>query len=91
MNNIVRFYAVVVDGQVVGSRSSLRQYTHAVVHQGAAGYFATFHSSLELAQKATSFFGGRGRVVETIETPRRMAVGEPFTGIDQARDVAEAV
>jgi hypothetical protein len=77
----VRHFAVIKDGKVVGSRSTDRVYPWGVVHLGAAGWFATFHQHLEHAvYSAHTYFGGKGEVVSTFETPKRLQVGEVFTG-----------
>lgn len=76
---MLKHYVAVVDGKVVGSRTTTRHYAFAVAYKGAAGWFATFHSTRALADKAVAEFESfrhlEKRVVETIETRERVAMG----------------
>ncbi len=75
---VVRFFAAVDDGIVVGSRSSTRSLTHAVIYEGPSGAFATFHISEDDAQAAAATFYGplSKRVVEVAETTGRLQTGD---------------
>ncbi len=74
---VVRFFAAVDDGIVVGSRSSTRSLTHAVIYEAPNGTFATFHTSEEAARAAAATFYGplSKRVVEAAETTGRLEAG----------------
>src|SRR4026207_2083131 len=74
----IRFFGAVDNGVVVGSRRTWCFYTHAVIHHGASGPFATFHLSTEGAKKGLQAFRDTApdkRVVRTIETPTLLPVG----------------
>jgi hypothetical protein len=74
---VVRHFVAVKDGVVVGSRSTRRPYQYAMLHRGAAGWFATFHQDRRGAQRALRFFVGcrQKELVLTVETDERMPVG----------------
>ena len=74
---MIRHFAVIKDGVVIGSRSTEFPYPFAVVFQGAVGPFATFHRGLQAAEEfARRHYRhyGAGEVVPTMETPRRWPV-----------------
>lgn len=75
---VIRFFAAVHQGVVVGARSSTRPITHAVVYEGARGPFATFHTSEGDARQAAGTFYGplTKHVVEAAETMGRVQVGD---------------
>ncbi len=77
---VLRFYAAVKDGIVVGARSTWRRYTHVVLHTNIHGTFATFHTSPSDAQEARQFFESHPIkiIARPFETRRRLAIGEPF-------------
>ena len=63
---------------MVGSRRSLRRYTHAVLHRGFAGTFATFHETLAGAVRALDAFtdsAPRKAIVRTLETREWLEIG----------------
>lgn len=73
---MIRHFMVARNGKVIASRSTERHYPYAVVHEGAVGPFATFHQYEWHAERsARSYYGGKGVVTLTTETPRRLPVG----------------
>lgn len=80
MGAVVRFYAAVKDGLIVGARSTVKKYTHAVLHTNVNGTFATFHTTAEGAHNALRAFASHPtkRPTRVYETRRRLAVGEVF-------------
>jgi hypothetical protein len=79
----IRFFAAVDNDVVVGSRRTWRFYTHAVIHHGASGPFATFHLSTEGAKKGLQAFRATApdkRLVRTIETSTLLPVGSRHGG-----------
>ena len=79
MGAVIRHYAAVKNGMVVGSCSTIRQYRYAVLHTTKAGTFATFHITLEGATRATLHMASSApdkELVQPIETNVRMALGD---------------
>ena len=73
-----RFYVALEDGIVVGSRRSSRWLTHAVLHRGYAGTFATFHESLAGAVGALAAFRDSAptkAIVRALETREWLEIG----------------
>jgi hypothetical protein len=77
----MRFYAAVWEGRVVAALRTGRRYTHVVIYLGPAGPFATFHETLEHAERATQLSAFRHlkkRIIEAIETPTRLPIGSSW-------------
>src|SRR5215213_9101315 len=91
---VVRHFVAVKDGVVVGSRSTLRTYRFAVLHQGADGWFATFHGDLEGARVGLQMMQGHfepNEIIGTIETPERLAVGSPAPSVPPSQGFEQLV
>lgn len=76
-----RYFAAVHNGAVIGVRETQRQYTHAVVHVGRNGVWATFHSSAQHAHDSglEAFRTAPTKlVVPVLETTRLLRVGDAF-------------
>lgn len=63
-----RKYTVKMDGKVIGTRTTERKYTHAVVIEGDNGYSVlSYHGKRELAEKKARTEGAYFHSAEVIE------------------------
>jgi hypothetical protein len=78
---MTRFYAAVFDGKVVASVKTNVHYSHAVIHTGANGRFASFHQSWQHSRRKGMRAWPRSApkyIVPTVQIESKVDVGAKF-------------